>query len=112
MSTSISHNKRHRAPGPYPSRPRHAPSPIFEYSFATRQVTPLTRFTDEIAGGFGISPDGQYVVFERGAELGADVPYDVWIMRRNGTEMRRLVQNDYLSTWSPRALPAPLTPSA
>ena len=83
---------------------------IFAYSFATREITQLTHFTNEFAGGFSISPDGQYVVFERGPQLGFEGTYDVWVMRRNGTEMRRLVQNGMLPAWSPRALPAPPIP--
>ena len=75
---------------------------IYEYTFATRQVTQLTQFTDEIAGAFSISPDGQYVVFERVPQLGWE-NRDVWMMRRDGTGMRRLVQYGLFPSWSPRA---------
>lgn len=88
----------------------HANGNIFEYSFATKQVTQRTHFTNEFAGAFGISPDGQYVVFERGSQLGYDGVYDVWVMRRDGTEMRLLARDGMLPAWSPRALPEPLTP--
>lgn len=83
---------------------------IYEYSFATKQVTQLTHFSNEFVGALTLSPDGQYIAFERGSKLGYKTPWDVWVMRRNGTDLRLLAQNAMVPSWSPGVLPAPLTP--
>ncbi len=73
---------------------------IYEYDFATQAVTQITHFTSEFAGVFSISPDGQYIVFERSTS--PDNTPDLWIMRRDGSEMRLLVRGAARPSWSPR----------
>jgi TolB protein len=89
-------------------------SNLFEYNFASRQVTRLTNFTDEYVGHPSVSPSGQEIVFVRSPGL-QDAPVDLWVMSRNGTEMRRLVENGHLPAWSlrqpqmPTVTPTPST---
>jgi Tol biopolymer transport system component len=80
-------------------------SNIVEYDFATQKLTQLTHFTNEFAGHLSISPDGQTIVFERAAAL--DTPTDLWLISRDGTNMRELVKNASRPSWSPRAPQVP-----
>jgi hypothetical protein len=81
-------------------------SNVYRYDFATGDVTQLTHFTNEFAIDVSSSPDGQSIVFERSAtnDLSAG---DLWIMRRDGTDLHRLVQNGLRPSWSQRALQIP-----
>jgi Tol biopolymer transport system component len=82
---------------------------VYRYDFATSAATPLTQFTDEFAIDVSVSPDGQWIVFER-SETNEFTAGDLWIMRWDGTEMRLLVQNGLRPSWSQHALPPPLIP--
>ena len=73
---------------------------LYEYDFATDQVKQITHFTSEFAGIFSVSPDGQYIVFERSTNLD-DTP-DLWIMNRDGSNLRLLAHNAARPAWSPR----------
>jgi hypothetical protein len=81
-------------------------SNLYEYDFATNTVTPLTDFTDELAAGFSLSPDGQSIVFERTPTLGGS-QIDLWIMDRAGSNMRLLVNDGQIPAWGVSA-PAPV----
>jgi hypothetical protein len=87
---------------------------IYEYNFASRQSTRLTRLNGEFARRISISPDGQQVVFERATALwygGWEEPIvDLWIMNRDGSNLRLLVKNGYAPAWSPGPIQNP--PSA
>jgi TolB protein len=72
---------------------------IYEYSFATRKTTRLTSLVNEFANFFSVSPDGQWVVFERSREQYRTGPIELWVMRRNGSELRRLVADGQLPAW-------------
>jgi hypothetical protein len=39
------------------------------YDFGTRKVTQVTQLQNEFTGAFSISPDGQWIVFERSKTL-------------------------------------------
>lgn len=81
---------------------------IFRYDFASDRITQLTHFEDEeLVGDLSISPDGQSIVFERAATR--DDPADLWVMRRDGSDMRLLARNAANPAWSPQALPAELS---
>jgi hypothetical protein len=71
---------------------------IYQYSFATRKATQLTRFDGEFARGFSISPDGQWVVFERAKAFNDRNP-DWWVMQLDGRNMRLLVKNASSPSW-------------
>jgi hypothetical protein len=81
-------------------------SDIFEYSFSSSSVSQITTFEDEeYALNFSISPDGQHIVFELAREF--DGPTDLYIIQRDGTNMRLLVANAGHPAWSPGALQMP-----
>ncbi len=80
-----------------------ANSNIYAYDFAAGTVTALTQFATEFAGHMSVSPDGQWIVFERAASNTASP--DLWLMRRDGSEMRLLVRNAVRPSWSRRVPP-------
>jgi hypothetical protein len=74
---------------------------IYAYSFASGQVTRLTSFTDEFAVQLSVSPDGQQIVFERVTDLYfSSEPASLWIMNRDGSGLRLLVENGRAPAWS------------
>jgi TolB protein len=78
-----------------------ANSNIYEYTFTPPSVTQITNFTDEFAGYLSLSPDGQYVVFERAPTM--DSMTDLWLMQRDGSDMRLLVSGAMRPAWSSQA---------
>jgi hypothetical protein len=72
---------------------------IFRYDFTTRKVTQVTHLENEFAGSFSISPDGQWIVFERSKSLEEDRDTDLWIVRLNGRDERLLVRNAFAPSW-------------
>ena len=54
---------------------------IFRYDFGTRTTTQITNLQNEFTGNFSISPDGQWIVFERSKSLDEERPIDLWIVR-------------------------------
>ena len=86
---------------------------IYEYNFATKEVTNLTSFpadAEEPPRGLSISPDGKYIVFEREADPPNNVTSSLWIMNRDGTNPRKLADDAGRPAWG--QAPAPLTPRA
>ncbi|HSM58472.1 MAG TPA: hypothetical protein VK879_20120 [Candidatus Sulfomarinibacteraceae bacterium] len=86
---------------------------IFEYSFSTGQATRLTDFSTEFAYQLSVSPDGQRIVFERVTELlvWEDPQVDLWIMNRDGSGQRLLVENGRAPAWSPGEIQSPPSPT-
>jgi len=78
---------------------------LFEYSFATKEATQLTSLGDDSARGLAISPDGRQVVFER---EGADATTSLWIMNRDGSDLRKLLDDAGRPAWG--RLPAARAP--
>jgi Tol biopolymer transport system component len=76
---------------------------IFRYDFATRQVTQITQLQNEFTGAFSISPDGQWIVFERSKTLDQDRPIDLWIVGMNGKNARLLTRNGFAPSWGHRS---------
>lgn len=72
---------------------------LFRYDFATRKVTQITRLENEFAGSFSISPDGEWIVFERSKSLEEEWETDLWIVRLNGENARLLVRNAFGPSW-------------
>ncbi len=87
-------------------------SDIFEYNFATQEITQLTpSLLDESgdggARGLSISPDGQHIVFER-ALYPLDTSNSLWIMNRDGTGLHELADDAGRPAWGQTpSLPAP-----
>ena len=74
---------------------------LYEFLFATGELRQITSFRDSYARRFGISPDGQQIVFERVTAL--DGPSELWIVGRDGTGERLLVSDGALPAWNPDA---------
>ncbi len=72
---------------------------IFRYDFATRKTTQITNLQNEFTGNFSISPDGQWIVFERSKSLDEDRPIDLWIAPINGGNPRLLVRDAFSPSW-------------
>jgi hypothetical protein len=67
---------------------------IFEYNFATEEITQLTYLPDdEGARAFSISPDGQYIVFEWVTEVW-DPTSSLWIINSDGSGDPRWLADD------------------
>jgi hypothetical protein len=75
-------------------------SNIFRYDLKTKQTTQVTNFENEFAKKFSISPDGNWIVYERTKEYDDNSPADLWIQRMNGSEAKLLVSNAYSPCWS------------
>lgn len=75
---------------------------VYSYNFATSRVTQLTHFTNTFARDMSISPDSEWIVFDR-ATSRDNLTANLWMMRRDGTELQLLVQNGRIPSWSPRA---------
>jgi len=72
---------------------------LFRYDSATKRATQLTKFEGEYARAFDVSPDGQWVVFERAKKWDDDKDVDLWLMRTDGREARLLVRNGLAPSW-------------
>jgi TolB protein len=87
-------------------------SDVYEYNFATQDITPLTpSLLDESgdggARGISVSPDGQQIVFER-ALYPFDTANSLWIMNRDGSDLHKLADDAGHPAWG--QVPPPLTP--
>jgi hypothetical protein len=72
---------------------------IYRYDFATRKVIQVTRLENEFTGALTISPDGQWIVFERSKSLDDNRDIDLWIAKINGSNARLLVRNGFSPSW-------------
>ena len=87
-------------------------SDIYEYNFATQEITQLTPTLSDESGdggarGLSISPDGQQIVFER-SFFENESTSSLWIMNRDGSNMHKLADDAGRPAWG--QTPAPLTP--
>jgi hypothetical protein len=78
-------------------------SDIFEYNFATQDLTQLTPSLlvdsgDGGAYGLSISPDGEQIVFER-AVYPYDTPSSLWMMNRDGSNMHKFADDAGSPAW-------------
>jgi Tol biopolymer transport system component len=74
-------------------------SNIFHYDFATKQTSQVTKFENEFARKFSISPDGNWIVYERTKEYDENSPADLWIEEMNGSNSRLLAKNAHSPSW-------------
>jgi TolB protein len=75
---------------------------IRQHLFSGNQDTLLAEFYNEYVDNPSVSPDGQYVVFER-QSTGTPTQYDVWVIKRSQpTEMWALTEDgrSYNPDWS------------
>jgi hypothetical protein len=73
---------------------------LYEYPLAGGPVRQLTTLSGEHARRFSIAPDGRNIVFERATSL--DGPSDLWVMARDGSGQRLLIQNAGYPSWNPQ----------
>lgn len=74
---------------------------VYEYSFATRAVKRLTSFTSGYVRALTVAPDGARIALERATAIDAATS-DVWVMRRDGSDLRLVVRNARVPAWNPR----------
>ncbi|HET6892584.1 MAG TPA: hypothetical protein VFH31_15880 [Pyrinomonadaceae bacterium] len=72
---------------------------IFRYDFASGRTTQITRLQNEFTGTFSISPDGEWIVFERSRSLDEDRAIDLWIAPIDGGNPRLLVRDGFSPSW-------------
>jgi hypothetical protein len=72
---------------------------LYRYDFAAKRVTQLTKFENEYARAFDISPDGEWIVFERAKSLRDDKDVALWLVRSDGGEPRLLVRGGLAPSW-------------
>ncbi|MBI5031085.1 MAG: hypothetical protein HZB51_11200 [Chloroflexi bacterium] len=72
---------------------------IFEYDLATHQITQRTNIDDQSVTGMAVSPDGQYIVFERTTDPVFDPTSSLWIINRDGTGLRKLLDDAGRPAW-------------
>ncbi len=72
---------------------------IFRYDFGTGKTTQITRLENEFTGMFSISPDGEWIVFERSKSLDDDRAIDLWISRVDGKDAKLLVRDAFSPSW-------------
>jgi dipeptidyl aminopeptidase/acylaminoacyl peptidase len=75
-------------------------SNLYHYDLATGTLTQVTSFTREFVHAVRAAPDGQQVVFELEPEQSSGEPFDLWIVRLDGSGLRRLVVGGRSPAWS------------
>jgi len=74
-------------------------SNIFKYDIKSKKTTQVTKLTNDFAQSFSISPDGQWVVYERAKDRDPHKPADLWLQKINGNESRILIKNARNPAW-------------
>ena len=72
---------------------------IFKYDFKTKQTTQVTKVEGAFARRFTISPNGQWIVYERARTKDGYDDVDLWIIRLDGSKDRLLVKNGLGPSW-------------
>ena len=72
---------------------------IFRYDINTHKTTQITKLQNEFTGQFSVSPDGEWIVFERSKSLDDDRAIDLWIVPINGGNPRLLVKDGFSPSW-------------
>jgi Tol biopolymer transport system component len=75
---------------------------VHHYSFESSASTPVTAFTEDFAVALDVSPDGQWVVFERRVSdlYFSSEPPSLWLVGLDGSASRRLVDDARTPAWS------------
>jgi len=72
---------------------------IFKYDIRTKQTTQLTKLEKEFARNFSISPDGNWIVYERAPTNDEDRNIDLWIQKVDGSSAKLLVTDGSCPAW-------------
>ncbi len=87
-------------------------SNVYRYDFQSDTITQLTNLSGEYARDFSISPDGNYIVFERapdGLMCLFGCASDLWMMGIDGSNPHLFVAGGAHPTWSQGAIQMPTT---
>ena len=95
----------------YQDETRKIGSNIFKYDLRTKKTTQITDVKQGFANRFTVSPNGQWIVYERGQvaegedeatlfELTGLSKFDLWIVNIDGSNDRLLVKNASSPSWS------------
>ena len=86
---------------------------IYAYDFTSKKTSKVHNLSDGLVGRISVSPDGQTIAFERGKRadersndhlpLGPSLlcPCEIWLVDRDGTNLRKLVDDGRSPTWRP-----------
>jgi Tol biopolymer transport system component len=76
-------------------------SNIFRFDFKSKQTTQVTKLDNSFARKFSISPDGQWIVYERSSTYDDDetTKKDIWIQKMDGSNSKLLVKNGESPAW-------------
>src|SRR6185503_6127971 len=61
-----------------------------DHTLTTDSSTQITSLQNEFTGGFSISPDGEWIVFERSKSLEDDRQIDLWVAPIDGGNPRQI----------------------
>ncbi len=81
-------------------------SNLYRYDFRARTITPVTRLQDQHVRAFSVSPDGRWVIYERGKLLYDPSDKDrpaLWLIRTDGSQDRLFVANASSPAWGRRS---------
>ena len=77
-----------------PEEPRQQRQRVIGQRAVDERLLPLQRFQS--------TATRESVVFERGPQLGFDTPYEVWVMRRDGSNLQLAARNARAPAWNPK----------
>lgn len=72
---------------------------IFKYDIKSGRTEQVTKYEDEFARNFCVSPDGKWIVFERCKAIDDYKNVDLWIVKIDGSGARLLVKNALNPSW-------------
>lgn len=95
---------------------------LYRYTFADEELTEIVRLPGEVIGKLAVAPDGEAIVFERGASLGDSVeamswgptvlcPCELWRVDSDGSGLRQLVADGRAPAWGAAAAPGQPSPN-
>jgi hypothetical protein len=90
---------------------------LYRYDFRTRTIAPVTRLQDSHVRSFAVSPNGRWIVYERGKQLYLPTDTDkpaLWLIRTESSQERPFVANGSSPAWgrTPGSYALPGTTSA
>jgi WD40 repeat protein len=74
-------------------------SNIFKFDFKTNQTTQVTKLEGAFTRRFTISPDGQWIVYERATTADEDKGVDLWMQKMDGSSGKLFVRNATGPAW-------------
>jgi Tol biopolymer transport system component len=74
-------------------------SNIFRYDINSKKTTQVTQLEKEFARTFTISPDGQWIIYERAKEHDPNTGADLWLQKINGSPGKLFIRNARNPSW-------------